>query len=231
MNKSECIGELAEALSKAQAEIKPAEMNAKNPFLKNNYADLGSVISAARPALSKYGLSFTQLVGGDVNNVTLETVLMHTSGEWIGTIVNLPVGEEKGRSLAQNMGAIVTYLRRYSLAAILGVYSDEDTDGSNAGKQERTTDPRAPINAPKPTDLPPAQKATGGGVPDALVKAGVCQNTAHAGKLIDMYMPAEIQGNIEKAVAWGKLYRGWRDLGVDVEPAAQNATAGAVPES
>ena len=128
MYKSDTIGALAAALCKAQSEIKAAEMNSSNPFLKSKYADLGSVIEAARPALGKNGLAFTQLVGGDVNNITLDTLLMHSSGEYIGQTVSLPAGEEKGRSLAQSAGAIITYLRRYGLSAILGVYADEDTD-------------------------------------------------------------------------------------------------------
>jgi hypothetical protein len=104
MYKSESIGSLAGALSKAQAEIKGAEMNAVNPFLKNKYADLGSVIEAARPALGKNGLSFTQLVSGDATNITLDTIIMHESGEYIGTTISLPVGDVKGRSLAQSAG-------------------------------------------------------------------------------------------------------------------------------
>jgi len=144
MNKSETIGNLAEALSKAQGEIDAAKMNSVNPFLKNRYADLGSVIEAARPALAKHGLSFSQMIGGDAQNVVLETVLMHASGEYISQQVSLPVGEEKGRSLAQNVGAIVTYLRRYSLSAMLGIYADEDTDGqqTESKKQQPQAQPK-----------------------------------------------------------------------------------------
>lgn len=57
MAKSESIKELAAALSKAQAQLKPAAMNATNPFLKNRYADLGAVIEAARPVLEANGLA------------------------------------------------------------------------------------------------------------------------------------------------------------------------------
>ena len=127
--KSDSIAQLAKALSMAQGEMKPAKMDSVNPFLKNKYADLGSVIEAARPALTKNGLSFSQFVETSNGGVTVETLLMHASGEWLSTAITMPLGEEKGRSLVQNAGSIITYLRRYSLSTILGIYADEDIDG------------------------------------------------------------------------------------------------------
>lgn len=163
MDKSETIAELAKALSLAQGEIRGAEMNATNPFLKNKYADLGSIIEAARPALTKHGLSFTQLVGGDANNITLETMLLHASGQYISQAVSLPVGDDKGRSLAQNAGAIITYLRRYALAAMLGVYADEDTDGQPQQKPApKTHQPEPQSTAPITLDEARAMKTAKG---------------------------------------------------------------------
>lgn len=147
MNQSESIGKLASALCRAQSEIKVAEMNALNPFLKNKYADLGSVIEAVRPALADNALSFSQLVGGNADGIALTTILMHESGEYISDTIQFPFGEEKGRSLAQSAGAIITYLRRYALSSLLGVYADEDVDG-NGGKP--TTQPKK-----KPTQSEP----------------------------------------------------------------------------
>ena len=134
MNKSETIGKLAEALSRAQAEMHAAKFNSVNPFLKNNYADLGSIIDTAKPVLGKVGLAVTQLTFNDGDRVGVETVLTHASGEWISTQFSLPPADEKGKSGAQVAGSIITYLRRYSLAAILGMYSDEDTDGNSEPK-------------------------------------------------------------------------------------------------
>ena len=136
MDKSDSITNLAAALCKAQPQIKAAEMNAVNPFLKNKYADLGSVTDAIKPALAENGLSFVQLVGGAPGTIELETVLMHESGEWMSTLMLFDYGEEKGRSLAQSAGGIITYLRRYQLAALFGVYADEDSDGN--GRQPHT---------------------------------------------------------------------------------------------
>ena len=141
MNKSETIAKLAEALSRAQAEMPAAKFNSVNPFLKNKYADLGSIIDTAKPVLGKFGLAVTQLpINDGEGRVGVETVLTHASGEWISTQFSLPLADEKGKSGAQVAGSIITYLRRYSLAAILGMYSDEDTDGNSE---------------PKPADLRP----------------------------------------------------------------------------
>lgn len=138
MNKSESIQNLSAALSKAQAEMPAIKFDSKNPFLKNNYASLGAIIAGARPVIAKHGLAVTQLTFGEDGVAGVETVLMHTSGEWISSSISMPVGEEKGKSSAQVAGSIVTYLRRYSLASMLGIYSDEDGDGN---KPEPTRKP------------------------------------------------------------------------------------------
>ena len=143
MNHSETIGKLAEALSRAQAEMHAAKFNAVNPFLKNNYADLGSIIDTAKPTLGKYGLAVTQHPFNEGDRVGVETVLTHASGEWISSSLSLPLADEKGKSGAQVAGSIITYLRRYTLSAVLGMYSDEDTDGNSE---------------PKPVEVKPAAK-------------------------------------------------------------------------
>ncbi len=144
MNKSESIQLLASALSKAQAEMPAVKFDSKNPFLKNDYASLGAIIAGARPVIAKHGLSVAQLTFGEDGVAGVETVLMHTSGEWISSSISMPIGDEKGKSNAQVAGSIVTYLRRYSLASILGIYSDEDGDGNDSkpvSKPARTAKP------------------------------------------------------------------------------------------
>lgn len=132
MNKSESIQNLAAALSKAQAEFPAIKFDSTNPFLKNGYASLGAIIAGVKSILAKHGLSVTQLTFGEDGVVGVETMLTHSSGEWISERVSMQVGEERGKSSAQVAGSIVTYLRRYSLASILGIYSDEDGDGNEA---------------------------------------------------------------------------------------------------
>ena len=151
MNKSESIAELAAALAKAQGAMSPAKMDSTNPFLKNKYADLGSVIQAARKPLADNGLSFTQSPAVTDGAVTVTTLLMHASGQWIESAITLPLDGGKGLSLAQSMGAIITYLRRYSLSAILGIYADEDNDGNQPAKPAAQKAPQAAPEAPQRT--------------------------------------------------------------------------------
>lgn len=148
MNKSDSIKELAAALSKAQAEMPAASMDATNAFLKNKYASLGAVIEAARQPLAENGLSVAQLPVAEGDNIGVTTVLMHSSGEYIESTMYIPLGDEKGKSIAQVAGSVITYLRRYALASVLGIYADEDTDGSQpAPKQAAKQEAPAPAPA------------------------------------------------------------------------------------
>ena len=131
MEKSESIANLATALSQAQAEMPSVPFDATNAFLKNRYASLGAMIETARPVLAAHGLSVSQIVVSYEGQIGVETVLMHSSGEWISNTAILPANEEKGKSAAQVAGSMITYLRRYSYASILGLYAEEDTDGNN----------------------------------------------------------------------------------------------------
>jgi ERF superfamily len=145
MNKSDSISELSTALVAAQSKLAGVQMNATNPFFKSKYADLGAIIEAARVPLSDNGLAVSQLTGSDNGSISLTTILMHKSGQWLESTISMPIGDEKGRSLAQSAGAIITYLRRYSYAAIVGAYADEDTDGNGANDAKKAAPKVAPV--------------------------------------------------------------------------------------
>ena len=217
MNKSETIKELALALSKAQAEMPSAELNAYNPFFKSNYADLGSIIKAAKPVLAKHGLSLSQLPTSDNGSIGVTTVLMHSSGEWIESTMTLPVGEEKGKSSAQIAGSIISYLRRYSIASVLGMYADEDTDGN------------IPQLQPKPKAKQPEKQSNGRLDLQAVVDAGYAENIHAAKNALTNYC-ATGYDTTEKALAWMKMYRGWRDTDLPPQEAAEKANAGEMPK-
>lgn len=159
MEMSASIKELAAALAKAQGEMKPAEMTATNPFLKNKYADLGEIVKAAKPALAKFGLAVAQPVSSTGEQVTVTTVLMHESGEWMRETISLPLGEARGKSQAQEAGSLITYLRRYSLAAMIGMYADEDTDGNDGDGKGKTGGGKKTEGK---ADQPPATTGTNG---------------------------------------------------------------------
>jgi hypothetical protein len=103
---------------------------------------MGAVISAIKQPFKDNGLSVVQPISGDGATVTITTVLMHSSGEWISTSIAMSVEQVKGKTLVQELGSIITYLRRYSLASMAGVYSDQDTDGNdpNAEKSQNKSE-------------------------------------------------------------------------------------------
>jgi len=129
MNKSPSITKLAEALAKAQAEMPVVKFNAQNPFLKNRYADLGAVIATSRAVLARHGLSISQFPTSEGDKIGITTVLMHATGEWMESNISIVPTDSKGLSYAQAAGVVISYLRRYAWASVLGLYADEDTDG------------------------------------------------------------------------------------------------------
>ncbi len=141
IEKSESIASLAKALAVAQGKFPAAKFDATNAFLKNKYASLGSIIEAAKPILAENGLSVSQLMIGGGDHIGVSTVLLHSSGEWIESTVVMPINDEKGKSAAQAAGSVVTYLRRYALASILGIYADDDTDGQQASGNKKVEQP------------------------------------------------------------------------------------------
>ena len=129
---SENTNELAKALAIAQGQMKAASFNRINPHFKNKYADLAAIIEAIRDPLSKSGLGRTQIIESDGNGgLHLKTTLWHQSGQWVSSLYPLPVGAKP-----QEMGSALTYARRYSLSAIVGIASDEDDDANEAQKVE-----------------------------------------------------------------------------------------------
>jgi len=143
MEKSESIKELAVALNKVQATMQTAKKGSENPFFHSKYADLLSVWDACRETLTSNGLSVAQIADMDSEGrAVLETVLMHTSGEWIKG--RLPLSTVK--TDPQGQGSAITYARRYSLSAIIGLCTEEDDDAEAAmsrGKQKKES-PKAP---------------------------------------------------------------------------------------
>lgn len=139
MNKSEQISELAVALVAAQKEIKAAIKDASNPFFKSRYADLASVIEAVRMPLNKAGITFLQPVSAAEHGVSVDTILLHTSGQWISETLVMPVTKDD----AQGVGSAITYARRYGLQSMCGVPTEDD-DGNAATKA-------APLKASAPS--------------------------------------------------------------------------------
>src|SRR5699024_5628712 len=117
------------ALGKFQGEVKNPANTATNPFFKSKYAPLNDVLNTVRPILSKHGLSVLQAPHTEGENVTITTILMHESGEWIESP---PLSLKMDKVTAQGAGSAITYARRYALSAVLGISSEDDDDGNAA---------------------------------------------------------------------------------------------------
>lgn len=159
MTKSESIAELAKALAKAQGEITGAIKDADNPFFNSRYADLASVWDACRLPLSRNGLSIVQMPEVLETGITVETMLLHASGEFISSTITMkPMKPDP-----QGIGSCVTYARRYALSAMVGI-APEDDDGNAASGRDKP-DPRqhrreqaAEAARTQPvSEIPPAQ--------------------------------------------------------------------------
>ena len=152
MNKSDNINELATALAKAQGAMRFAIKDADNPFFKSKYADLSSVVEAIRDALSGNGLSYMQhLHPSEKHEVCVETVLLHASGQWVscGTLT-VPVSKHD----AQGFGSALTYARRYSLSAAVGVVADDDDGNAAAAAAPKAPAPKAAAQKPVAKEVP-----------------------------------------------------------------------------
>jgi hypothetical protein len=127
MNMSDDIAELATALSKAQGEILDAAKAAENPYFKSKYADLAAVRGVIREPMAKHGLSLVQLPKTVDGGVMVETMLLHSSGQYIKSALFMPAA----KSDAHGIGSAITYARRYSIMSILSL-ATEDDDGNAA---------------------------------------------------------------------------------------------------
>jgi len=134
---SESIANLAKALSIVQGKLTYAKKDSANPFFKSKYADLESVWDACRDLLSANGLAVVQLPGEYFEGtMALTTIITHSSGEWISQQMSLPVTKPD----AQGAGSALTYMRRYALAAVVGVVqADDDGNAASAPKQVKSS--------------------------------------------------------------------------------------------
>ena len=139
---SDSVAALAAALAKAQGMMSHASKDAQNPHFRSRYADLAAVWSAVREPLSANGLSVVQTVAQGDGTVGVRSLLLHASGEWISSLLEMPVAQKT----PQGYGSALTYARRYALAALVGIAQDDDD-------AEAATRPSAPV-------LPPVQKRT-----------------------------------------------------------------------
>jgi hypothetical protein len=169
---SENIVELAKALMGVQAALKPVVREKTNPFLNKKYADLAGIWEMCRQPLHDHNLAVVQSTAIDIMGPYLETMLVHESGQWISGIY--PLKPEKAND-PQALGSALTYARRYSLAALLGIVTEDDDAESAMERRPESKARGGGLTAPvKRTDGTPVKPATREQIDklDALQKGG-----------------------------------------------------------
>ncbi|HUV46311.1 MAG TPA: ERF family protein [Dehalococcoidia bacterium] len=203
MDKSDSIKELATALNKVQANLQAAKKGNENPYFHSKYADLLSIWEACREVLTTNGLSVVQVGALDEQgNAYLETMLLHSSGEWI--MGKLPLRTTKADP--QSQGSAITYARRYSLSSIIGLCTEEDDDAEAAMERKKP----APKAQTKPQPNPQQGERESITEPQAkaintlLSKAGVVGDFERHKKVAEILnletIPSSI-GNLNKSQA------------------------------
>jgi hypothetical protein len=140
---SDSLAAMAPALAKAQSVMEGARKASNNPAFNSKYANLEAVVDAVKEPLTTNGISYVQFpCTNDKDEVGVETMLLHSSGEWIRSE---PYFVPVKKADAQGFGSAITYCRRYSLLAACGI-APEDDDGNAAAKAR-------PLKAPIPSNV------------------------------------------------------------------------------
>lgn len=168
--------QIATAFIKAKKSFGPALKSANNPHFKTRYADLAACLEAVDDALLENGIALYQETFEDATGVTVETVLLHESGEAIRSgKLHVPAAKQD----PQGYGSALTYARRYSLMAACGIAAEDD-DGNAASR------PPTPKPAAKPAAITEvALKAMCGTIAAAPTLATLKDSFTHAYKLAD----------------------------------------------
>jgi len=116
----------SEALVAAIGELSNVPKTAANPYFKSKYAPLDAIVDATRPVLAKYGLAIQQQPLFMEGTAGVETTVLHKSGYSTSTTLLLPLKDQS----PQGVGSAITYARRYALAAVLGLATEDDDDGN-----------------------------------------------------------------------------------------------------
>ncbi len=180
---SDQLNELFSALCKAQGEIKRASKDGNNPHFRAKFASLESVVDASRDALNKYGLSVTQVTtAGDDGSLHLITMLGHISGQFIyGRYPVVPVKQDP-----QGFGSALSYAKRYSLAAIVGVVSSDEDDDGEAAMSRPAPQASEPVKV-APVRAAPVAKA----VPKVVAKPKEVMKAVEPAPLFNDDVPGE----------------------------------------
>ena len=120
------------AFKNLQLELGSVPRDGENPHFKSTYPTLDSTLNFIKGPLLRNGFVFyqpTRVTDSGIN--ILDTILRHESGEEIKSSYNLTTT----KSDPQSQGSMLTYFKRYSILALLGL-ATEDDDGNQASQNE-----------------------------------------------------------------------------------------------
>ena len=147
MEKSDSIKELATALSKAQSQVQDARKDKKGQGYK--YADLSQILQIVRPVLAENGLAIVQFpTECEKDRLAIETVITHESGEYMASSYSMEIEQiisNAGKAVtskAQASGSVITYMRRYALAAVMGITQEDNDAALNREHQAAASEPK-----------------------------------------------------------------------------------------
>lgn len=184
------ISEISAALSAFQGDIKQPKLSkevkvkTKGGYeYKFKYADLSACVEAASPQLKAHGLAVTQIV----SDGKLITLLTHKSGQWFRS--ELPIGQATDY---QALGSAITYLKRYSYCAILGIVADTDDDANAAccNLAEFSTPKKATTKKakePTPTAKEPEPQVAPMSASDYDVAVAACNKATTLAEMMAVY--------------------------------------------
>ena len=127
-------------LAAALAEMTSPKADKVNPAFKSRYASLDGILDTVRPILAKHGLGLSQSIVASDGRVGVKTLVVHPDGFIELGEVTVAV---KPETTAQQIGASITYLRRQSIQAALGIATDLDDDGNSISQPVAADSPRA----------------------------------------------------------------------------------------
>jgi hypothetical protein len=129
------------ALVQALGELRNIPKDKVNPHFKSRFTSLDAILDATRPVLAKHGLALSQEPVFEDGLAGVVTRIIHSGGECRESKLLLPLRDQS----AQGVGSCLSYARRYSAAAVLGIASDEDDDGQVASTPPKKVEKPAPV--------------------------------------------------------------------------------------
>ena len=212
MLKSDQIDKIALALGKAQAEMGKALKSSTNGTFDSRYADLTACMKVVMPALTSNGIAVCQSPGTPTEasrGVLIDTLLMHSSGQWIQGSFFMPCLSFDPHSV----GSAITYAKRYALAGMVGL-ATEDDDANSAMKGAENHAPNSTESTPSSHVDNKASETGPKGITLSQIQE-LCKEVTYTvskdGETLYV-LPKEFKGTVTKklAAACGIQGTGWQ---------------------